>query len=89
MTTPAAQPTPRPLHEIADDIFDDWVTMAANKNHPAHPYADALRSLDGINDLYGADSARGIVQYFLSNAAGWSGATARAVKAELKALSKK
>lgn len=76
---------PRPLHTIANEAFADWVAMARNGNHPAHPYADAMRSLTTVNDMYGLDDGRDIVRRFLSNASGWRGETARALKAELKA----
>lgn len=79
--------TPRKLREIAADIFADWKTMR-NKGviHPAWPYADAMRSLDTIDDMYYADRADDIVQRFLGNAAGWRGEKAKAIKAELKAI---
>lgn len=41
-----------------------------------------------MDDKYGADDARGIVLYFLSNATAWRGPVARAVKAELKGMLK-
>lgn len=72
----------RPIHEIAEEIARDW-------KHPyfgAIPYLGAMRELDSITDNYGADSARSIVLYFLSNAATWRGDVARRVKAELKSL---
>ena len=50
---------------------------------PAKPYLDALGSLSDMNSTYGADSARDIIVYFLGNATGWKGETAKAVKAEL------
>lgn len=78
---------PRKLSEIAADIFTDWKTMREKgEMHPAHPYADAMRSLGNLNDRYFADGARDIVQRFLSNAAGWRGEKAKAIKAELRAM---
>lgn len=79
--------SPRPLHVIAGEIFADWKTMREKgENHPAYPYADAMRSLDGIEDRYVLDSGEGIVRYFLSNAGAWRGDVARRVKAELKSM---
>jgi hypothetical protein len=73
----------RPLYEIAQDIRRDW---GANVNYAAKPYLDAMRELTSITDQYYEDSAKSIVAYFLSNASSWRGETAKAIKAELKAL---
>jgi hypothetical protein len=75
--------SPRPLHEIAREIRRDW---GPKVYFGARPYLDAMGSLGTVNDTYGADSARTIVAYFLGNAAGWRGDTARRVKAELKSM---
>ena len=74
----------RPLHVIASDIRADW----SNVSFGAKPYLDAMSSLTSINDNYYYDDARSVVMYFLANANTWRGETARAVKAELKAMSK-
>lgn len=79
MTTPT-----RPLHEIAAEVRADWKKVYFG----AEPYLDAMESLNKITDSYGADSAKTIVIYFLSNAGTWRGETARRVKAELKAMIK-
>ena len=50
----------------------------------AEPYLDAMLSLETVQDAYGLDSGKSVVLYFLANASGWRGDTARAVKAELK-----
>ena len=76
--------SPRSLAAIANDIRRNW----ANVYFGAVPYLDAMRSLDSVRDTYGADDARGIVLYFLSNATTWRGEHARRIKAELKALLK-
>ena len=73
----------RPLYEIARDIRRDW---GSNVNYAAQPYLDAMRELDSINDRYYEDTAKSIVAYFLSNASSWRGETAKAIKAELKAM---
>jgi len=72
----------RPLRVIADEISTDWLRVYFG----AVPYLDALHDLDRITDDYGQDSARSIVLYFLANAQGWRGATARRIKAELKTI---
>lgn len=78
---------PRALRVIAADIFADWKTMREKgEMHPAWPYADAMRSLDTVGDMYYADRADDIVQRFLGNAAGWRGEKAKAIKAELRAI---
>lgn len=50
----------------------------------AAPYADAMMSLQTVNDHYGFDSGFEIVARFLSNASTWKGETAKAIKAELR-----
>ena len=72
----------RPLFEIATDIHNAW----AKVNYAARPYLDAMSTLESVNDSYGYDSGTSIVAYFLSNAGGFRGAEAKALKAELKAM---
>jgi hypothetical protein len=72
----------RPIHEIAYEISRDW----HRPYFGALPYLEAMYSLRTIEDEYGADSAKSIVLYFLSNAAGWKGEVARRVKAELNQM---
>lgn len=74
----------RPLYEIAKDIKKAW----KNVYFGAVPYLQAMASLNGINDNYYQDSAKSIVLYFLSNASGFRGEQAKALKAELKAMCK-
>jgi len=74
--------TTRSLSTIAKDIRTDW----KKPYFGAVPYLDAMRDLNDINDKYGFDSGRSIVQYFLANAGTWRGETAKRIKAELKAL---
>lgn len=74
------------ISELADLIRKDW---GSNVNFAAKPYLDAMGALNSIDDMYGLDSGRMVVAYFLSNARGWKGDTARAVKAELKRRSSK
>lgn len=78
---------PRPLRVIAEEIFLAWDTMR-NKGemHPAWGYADAMRSLDNLDQKYGADTARDVVRRFVGNAYGWRGETARRIKAELRGM---
>jgi hypothetical protein len=47
-----------------------------------------MYSLNSINDDYYYDTGKSVVRYFLANAASWRGDTARAIKAELKAMLK-
>lgn len=76
-----AKPT-RALSEIAQDIRADW----KNVYFGAVPYLDAMASLTSVSDRYYFDSADSVVRYFLANASTWRGATARAIKAELKGM---
>lgn len=73
---------PRPIYMIAAEIQRVW----AKPYFGAVPYIEAMLSIRTIGDQYGADSARSIVAYFLSNATTWRGEDARRIKAELKAL---
>jgi len=74
----------RPLREIAAEIRRDW----KNPYFGAVPYLQAMGTLGSVNDSYGYDEGRSIVNYFLSNASGWRGPTAKRVKAELNAALK-
>ena len=74
----------RPLWQVAEDIRKDWRPV----NYAAKPYLDAMSELDSIHDSYGADSAVGVVAYFLTNASSWRGPVAAAIKAELKGMAK-
>jgi hypothetical protein len=75
----------RPIYEIAAEIKADW---GSKVNYGAEPYLDAMQDLDKITDTYGADDAKYIVTYFLSNAGTYRGETARRIKAELKDMVK-
>jgi hypothetical protein len=74
----------RTLSTIAREIKADW----KNPYFGAVPYIQAMQSLSGIRDMYGYDSAKSIVLYFLSNASTWRGEKAKAIKAELKQMVK-
>ena len=74
----------RPIHEIAGEIAETW----KRRYFGAVPYLAAMHTLETVHDTYGADSARSVVLYFLSNAQTWRGADARRIKAELNALLK-
>lgn len=47
-----------------------------------------MSTLDKVTDKYFMDSAKSIINYFLSNASGWRGEEAKRIKAELKAIIK-
>jgi hypothetical protein len=73
---------PRTIAAIARETKRLW----KNVYFGAVPYLQAMHSLDGPKDVYGADSAESIVAYFLANAQTWRGPDAKRIKAELKAL---
>jgi hypothetical protein len=50
----------------------------------AVPYIDALITCQSMDSVYGVETARDLVPYFLANANTWRGETAKAVKLELK-----
>lgn len=77
----------RPLHEIAKEIRKDW-PVAWNEEHPAGAYLIPMSTLNKVTDNYFMDSGKSIVIYFLSNATGWRGETAKRIKAELKEMIK-
>ena len=76
----------RPLYAIANEIYADW---GKKIYFGARPYLEAMSSLSSVDDNYGWDSGRSIVNYFLANASSWKGETAKRVKAELKAMLKR
>lgn len=75
----------RSLSTIAREIATSW----RNPYFGAIPYIQAMRTLTSVNDHYGLDDARSIVNYFLANAQTWKGDDARRIKTELKNLLKK
>ncbi len=79
---------PRALHEIARDIRNNWRDKNGKPriNYAAEPYLAAMAELGPISDMYGCDTGKSIVIYFLGNATTWRGDDARRIKAELKAL---
>ena len=74
----------RSISTIAREISNDW----AKPYFGAVPYLDAMHSLSTMRDKYYYDDAESVVRYFLANANTWKGETARAIKAELKAMLK-
>lgn len=72
----------RPIYEIAAEIRRDW----KKPYFGAVPYLDAMGAIDRIDEMYGADTAKSVVLYFLSNATNWRGDVARRVKKELNAM---
>jgi len=82
--TPKQFPNHRPIRFIADDIGMDWGTMSPY----AKPYWEAMQQLNWITDSYYFDSAESVLRYFLSNAQGWKGETAKRIKSEIKDILK-
>ncbi len=74
----------RKIYEIAKTVRADWKPVSPY----AAPYLDAMDTLDNINEMFIADTARSVVLYFLANAQGWRGEIARNTKKELNALLK-
>lgn len=65
---------------IAYIITREW----AKVNYAAKPYLEAMATINNVNDRYGFDSGRSIVNYFLANAGSWRGDIAKEIKKELK-----
>ena len=76
------KPAARPLSTIAAEIAATWPKV----NFAAKPYLNAMASLNSIDDVDFAESARSIVLYFLSNARTYRGPDAKRIKAELRAM---
>jgi hypothetical protein len=74
----------RSLSTIAKEINSDW----KNVYFGAKPYLCAMFTLDKITDMYGCDSGKSIVCYFLGNASSYRGETARRIKKELNLMIK-
>jgi len=72
----------RAIYEVAADIKKEW----KNIYFGAVPYLSAMMQLSDKNDMYGMDSAKSIVIYFLSNATSFRGEKARELKIELKQI---
>lgn len=72
----------RSLSVIANEIISNW----KNINYAAKPYLMAMQTLDSMNDMFYADTARTIVAYFLCNASSWRGENARRIKKELNKM---
>ena len=68
------------IAEIAGLIMGNWSRVYFG----AVPYLNAMGSLNSVNDAYGLDSGKSVVNYFLANAATWRGPMARLIKNELK-----
>jgi hypothetical protein len=79
---------PRPIYDIAEDIFCDWSQIGKGVSPYAEPYLDALRTIESIDDKYIFDTADSVVRYFLANAATYRGEKAKQLKSELKSLLK-
>ena len=84
LLTNLGDPKGKSLGELASAIRRDWTQSEKGINFGARPYLEALEALGSIKDNYGADSAKSIATYFLSNATGWKGPVAKLVKDELK-----
>jgi hypothetical protein len=67
------------ISRLAMIISMDWKNVSVH----ALPYLETLLYIESINDKYGEESSASIVSYFLSNARGYRGETAKIVKAEL------
>ena len=72
----------RSISAIAADIRATWPKVW----YGAVPYLEAMFALETVDNMYGLDTGRSVVLYFLSNAATWRGPDARRIKKELKAL---
>jgi hypothetical protein len=72
----------RPLYEICQEIRKDWRTMPEH----ARAHFRAIEHANSIDEMYGCDSVKSEILYFLGNAQTWKGEVARRIKIELKKL---
>lgn len=72
----------RNIAEIAREINQVWVPVHIDAN----PYLNAMLSIKTPNDLYGKDTGKEIVEWFLHNSTMWTGLDAERIKAELRVL---
>ena len=80
-------PRVRFLCEIAQDIERNWRPVT---NKGAAKALAEMKTMMSIEDSYGCESSgRSVVQQFLAHDTGWSGETARRIKAELDAMLKR
>jgi hypothetical protein len=84
MTDLTTQTKHRPIAQIADEIFKDWLTMP----NSAKAYARSMRQIWDIEGMFYQDTKASVVRYFLSNAGTWRGPVARRIKAELNTIIK-
>ncbi len=73
----------RKINIVASEIAVIW---GDNISPYALPYLEAMLYLESINDSFGYEPAREIIQYFLMNAGGFRGPDARRLKNELKVI---
>lgn len=70
----------RPINQIARDILREWKTPYFG----CVPYLQALTTCTTVNDAYGYDTARSLINYALANMGSFRGPQAKELKAELK-----
>jgi hypothetical protein len=73
---------------IANMILKDWRKQKSGVYFGAKPYLQAMLSMNTIDDNYGQESGRSIINYFLANAGTWRGEEAKRIKLHLKKLLK-
>ena len=83
MLTPAQDIAPRVTLDALARLALNDATLTGNARTYASPYLYALTACESMTDYYGADSARHLAMYALSNLRSWRGESARAWKAEM------
>lgn len=82
MTDTSSSLAQAPIAQLANACIRDWKARGTISKS-AIPYLSAMLTLQDMSSSYGCDDAKTIVLYFLSNASGWRGENAKAIKAEL------
>ena len=78
----------RPIFQIANEIANDWKSQKGGIYYAAVPYLEAMLEIASVDQNYGYDTARDMVNRFLGNASTYRGEKARELKAELKNILK-
>jgi|688.fasta_scaffold641271_1 hypothetical protein len=87
-SAPALDLSPFTVDALARFALND-PTLTGNARTFARPYLEALTACETLADNYGADSARMLAAYAVSNLGAWRGDSARAWKAEMNARLRK
>lgn len=78
------------LPQLCKEIRKDWRKSDGSSAmyFGAVPYFKAMETMSNINDNFGMDSGKMVINYFLANASTWRGSVAKQVKFDLNIMVK-